>query len=80
MPIVGNLGNMQYILLAIVGGALAIGGVGGLTLGGVVSFLQLSRSFTQPITQVSNQMNSIIMALAGAERIFALMDRTLGSG
>ena len=74
MPIVGNLGNMQYILLAIVGGALAIGGVGGLTLGGVVSFLQLSRSFTQPITQVSNQMNSIIMALAGAERIFALMD------
>ena len=74
MPIMGNLGNMQYVLLAIVGGALAVGGVGNLTLGGIVSFLQLSRSFTQPITQVSNQMNSIIMALAGAERIFALMD------
>lgn len=74
MPIMFNLGNMQYVMLAIVGGLLAINGVGNITLGAVVSFLQLSRSFTQPIAQVSNQMNSIIMALAGAERIFALMD------
>jgi len=74
MPIMGNLGNMQYILIAIVGGAMAIGGIGGLTLGGIASFLQLSKSFTRPISQVSQQLNSIVMALAGAKRIFALMD------
>ncbi len=74
MPIMGNLGNMQYVLIAVLGGALAIGGVGGLTLGGIVAFLQLSRNFTMPITQVSQQINSIIMALAGASRIFRLMD------
>ncbi len=74
MPIMGNLGNLQYALIAVLGGALAIGGVGGLTLGGIAAFLQLSRSFTMPITQVSQQINSIIMALAGAGRIFQLMD------
>lgn len=74
MPIMNNLGNLQYVLLAFVGGALAINGVTGITLGAIVSFLQLSKSFTQPISQVSQQLNSIVMALAGAERIFALMD------
>ena len=74
MPIMGNLGNLQYVLIAVLGGALALGGVGGLTLGGIAAFLQLSRSFTMPITQVSQQINSIIMALAGAGRIFKLMD------
>ncbi len=73
MPILANIGHLQYILLAIVGGALAIGGVGVLTLGGIASFLQLSRSFTMPINQVSQQFNSIIMAFAGAKRIFELM-------
>lgn len=74
MPIMNNLGNLQYVLLAFVGGTLAINGIGGITLGAIVSFLQLSKSFTQPISQVSQQLNSIVMALAGAERIFALMD------
>jgi ATP-binding cassette subfamily B protein len=74
MPIMGNLGNLQYALIAVLGGALAIGGVGGLTLGGIAAFLQLSRSFTMPITQVSQQINAIVMALAGAGRIFRLMD------
>ncbi|MBS6444591.1 MAG: ABC transporter ATP-binding protein [Ruminococcus sp.] len=74
MPIMNNLGNLQYVLLAFVGGALAINGVTSITLGAIVSFLQLSKSFTQPISQVSQQLNSIVMALAGAERIFALMD------
>ena len=74
MPILGNLGNLQYALIAVLGGALAIGGVGGLTLGGIAAFLQLSRSFTMPISQVSQQVNAIVMALAGAGRIFTLMD------
>lgn len=74
MPIMGNMSHLQYVILAISGGALAISGVGGLTLGAIVSFLQLSRSFTQPITQLSQQVSSIAMALAGAGRIFDLMD------
>lgn len=75
MPILNNLGNLQYVLLAIIGGALAIGGIGGgITLGAIASFLQLSRAFSGPIGQVSQQLNSVIMALAGAERIFKLMD------
>ena len=82
MPIMGNLGHLQYVLVAIVGGLLAIAsvpnltivGVGMMTLGGIASFLQLSRSFTMPISQVSQQINSVVMALAGAERIFELMD------
>lgn len=74
MPIMGNLGNLQYVLLAIAGGTMAVAGVGGLTLGAIASFLQLSKSFMNPISQVSNQLNMVIMALAGAERIFKMMD------
>ena len=74
MPIMANLGNLQYVLIAIIGGALALNGVAGLTLGVIASFLQLSKSFTMPINQISQQLNSIVMALAGAERIFNLMD------
>lgn len=77
MPIMANLGNLQYVLIAIIGGALAINGIGGLTLGIIASFLQLSKSFTMPINQISQQMNSIVMALAGAERIFNLMDEEI---
>ncbi len=73
-PVMGNLGHLQYVLIAMVGGALALNHIGGLTLGAIAAFLQLSRSFTMPITQVSQQFNSIIMALAGAERIFDLLD------
>ncbi|MEA5050086.1 MAG: ABC transporter ATP-binding protein [Oscillospiraceae bacterium] len=74
MPIMMNIGNLQYVILAIAGGALAIGGIGGMTLGTIAAFLQLSKSFTQPISQVSQQINSVVMALAGAERIFTLLD------
>ena len=74
MPVMGNLGNLQYVLIAIAGGAMAIAGAGGLTLGAIASFLQLSRSFTMPVSQLSQQLNSIVMALAGAQRIFQLMD------
>lgn len=74
MPIMMNLGNLQYILIAIVGGALAVNGIGGLTLGAIASFLQLSKSFSTPISQVSQQINSVVMALAGAKRIFELLD------
>ena len=74
MPIMGNMGNLSYVLTSIVGALLAIGGVGGFTLGGLASFLQFNRSFNQPISQISQQFNSIIMALAGAQRIFTLLD------
>jgi ATP-binding cassette, subfamily B, multidrug efflux pump len=74
MPVMGNLGNLQYVMVAIVGGALAINNIGGLTLGAIASFLMLSKSFSMPISQVSQQLNSIAMALAGAERIFELLD------
>lgn len=74
MPIMMNLGNLQYVLIAIVGGALAVNGIGGLTLGAIASFLQLSKSFSAPISQVSQQVNSVVMALAGAKRIFELLD------
>lgn len=74
MPINVNLGNLSYVICAIVGSFLAIGGVGSFTLGGLASFLQLNKSFNQPISQVSQQLNSVVMALAGAERIFKLMD------
>jgi len=75
MPIMGNLGHLQYVLIAILGGAMAIAsGERLITLGGLAAFLTLSRSFTRPVTQISQQMNSVIMALAGAERIFTLMD------
>ena len=74
MPIMGNLGQLQYVLVAMIGGALAVKGIGGVTIGVIASFLQLSKSFTMPISQVSQQLNSIIMAIAGAERIFKLID------
>lgn len=74
MPIMGNLSRLQYVLIAMIGGGMALKGVGGVTVGVIASFLQLSKSFTMPITQVSQQVNSIIMALAGAERIFGLID------
>ena len=74
MPIMGNLGHLQYVLVAMIGGALALKGFGGVTVGIIASFLQLSRSFSMPISQVAQQLNSIIMALAGAERIFKLID------
>ena len=74
MPVMSNLGNINYVLTLGVGSVLAITGIGGLTLGGLASFLQLTRSFNMPITQVSQQFNSIIMALAGAERVFDLLD------
>jgi len=74
MPIMGNLGNLQYVLIAVLGGFMAVNGFGGLTLGAIASFLQLSKSFTMPVNQVSQQLNSIIMALAGAGRIFDLLD------
>jgi ATP-binding cassette subfamily B protein len=74
MPVMANLGNINYVLTLAVGSILAINGVGHLTLGALASFLQLTRSFNMPITQVSQQFNSIIMALAGAERIFDLLD------
>ena len=74
MPIMGNMGHLQYVLVAVVGGALALSGISSLTLGAIAAFLQLSRSFSQPISQMSQQFNSVVMALAGAGRIFALMD------
>ena len=74
MPINNNLGNLGYVVCAIFGSILAIGGIGSFTLGGLASFLQLNKSFTQPISQVSQQLNAVVMALAGAERVFNLMD------
>ena len=73
-PIMGNLGNIQYVLLAVFGGLLALHGVGGLTVGGLVAFLQLSRSFTWPISMISQQITTIISAMAGAARVFTLLD------
>lgn len=74
MPVMANLSNLTYVLVALIGGALAVGGIGGLTLGAIATFLQLTKSFSMPIGQMSQQINSVIMALAGAERIFDLMD------
>ena len=75
MPILINIGNIQYVIIAMVGGVLALNGIGGgITLGLIASFLQLSKSFTNPISQISQQLNSVVMALAGAQRIFDLMD------
>ncbi len=75
MPIMSNLGNLSYVAIAAAGGALAVSGLGGFTLGSLASFLQFNRSFNQPITQISQQFNSIIMALAGAQRVFELLDQ-----
>lgn len=73
-PINAQLGNVSYVVCAIVGGILAIGNIGGLTLGGLASFLTFNKSFNMPINQVSMQFNSIVMALAGADRVFKLID------
>ena len=74
MPLTMAMGNLSYVLCAVVGGLLATNGYLGLTIGTLVSFLTLNKSFNQPINQVSQQSNAIIMALAGAERVFALLD------
>lgn len=74
MPIMMNLLNIQYVMLAVVGGIFSVYGVSGLTIGMIASFLQLSRSLNMPISQVSQQINFVIMALAGADRIFKLID------
>ena len=73
-PLNAQIGNISYVVCAIVGGALALNGVGGFTLGTLASFLTFNKSFSMPINQVSQQMNAIVMALAGAERIFTLLD------
>ncbi|KRL90948.1 multidrug resistance ABC superfamily ATP binding cassette transporter, membrane protein [Lactobacillus kalixensis DSM 16043] len=74
-PIMGNIGNLLYVLIAFIGGAAAINGWAPITLGAIASFLQLSRMFSMPIAQISQQLNSIVMALAGANRIFQLEDQ-----
>lgn len=74
MPVLFNIGNLQYVILAVSGGFLALHGIGGITLGAIASFVQLSKSYSAQVNQVSQQMNAVIMALTGAERIFALMD------
>ena len=74
MPVNSNLGNISYVLCAVLGAVLALKGFTGLTLGTLVSFLSLNKNFTQPVTQISQQMNSIVMAMAGADRVFRLLD------
>ena len=73
-PINAQIGNISYVICAIIGGVLALGKVGGFTLGGLASFLTFNKSFSMPINQISMQMNAIVMAMAGADRIFKLMD------
>ena len=73
-PINAQLGNVSYVVCAIVGGVLALNGIGGFTLGGLASFLTFNKSFSMPINQISQQLNAVIMALAGADRVFKLMD------
>lgn len=74
MPVIGNIGYINYVFVAIFGAIIAIGSIFGLTLGGLASFLQLTRTFSQTVGQMSQQFNFVIMALAGAERIFKLLD------
>lgn len=74
MPALANIGNLQFVLIGVLGGILAINDVGGLTIGGIAAFLNLSKSFTMPISRLSQQINLIVMALAGGKRIFELMD------
>ncbi len=76
MPLNAQLGNISYVVCAIAGALLAINGYAGLTIGTLVSFLTLNKNFNQPIAQISQQLNSVVMALAGANRIFQLMDET----
>lgn len=74
MPIMGNLGNISYVLIAVVGAGLSLSGLTGSTLGTLVSFLTLNKNFTMPVTQISQQVNAVAAAMAGAERIFDLLD------
>ena len=76
-PVIGNIGNLQFVLTAVLGGLLSVLGIGGITLGVMASYLQFTKSFTQPFMQVAQQFNAIVMALAGAERIFNLMDERI---
>ena len=73
-PVIGNMGNLLFVLTAVFGGFLSVAGIGNITLGVMASYLQFTKSFTQPFMQIAQQFNSIIMALAGAERIFNMMD------
>ena len=75
MPVNANLGNLLYVLIAVAGGCMAISGFSIITIGAIATFLQLVKSLMMPVTQVSQQLNSIVMALAGADRIFTLMDQ-----
>ena len=74
MPITAQLGNLQYVLIAMLGGYFALHGIGNMTLGMIASFLLLSKNFNQPVSQITQQINSVVMALAGAQRVFDLMD------
>ena len=74
MPVSANIGHFSYVLCAMLGAVLALNGYAGLTLGTLVSFLSLNRGFTNPITQISQQINSVVMAMAGADRVFQLLD------
>ena len=74
MPVSANIGHISYVLCAMLGAALALQGYAGLTLGTLISFLALNRGFTNPITQISQQINSVVMAMAGANRVFKLLD------
>ena len=74
MPVNGNIGNISYVLCALIGGMLALSGFSGLTIGTLVAFLSLNKSFTQPVTQISQQVSSVVMAMAGAGRVFELCD------
>ena len=76
MPIIGNIGYLQYVLTALIGSVLSISGLSAITLGALASFLQFTRNFIMPFSQISQQMNAIVMALAGAQRIFDMMDET----
>ena len=75
-PVNAQIGNLSYVFCALAGGVMALSGFGGLTLGKLASFLTFNKSFNMPISQVSHQFNSIVMALAGCDRIFALLDET----
>ena len=76
MPISSQIGNISYVLCAVVGGILALGNIGGFTLGGLASFLTFNKSFNMPISQITMQFNAVIMGLAGADRVFKLLDET----
>lgn len=74
MPVNANIGNLSYVLCAVIGALLALHGNIGITVGTIIAFVGLNKNFTQPITQISQQMNAIVMATAGAERVFQLLD------